>query len=108
LITKSLDGLALRLDVTASNIANANSRNFRPSQVSFEDSLRTAANQGLDAIAAVKPRVEPMAAGRFGDEPRTDLELDTATATAGRYSALVEILGRELDISRTVIRGGQQ
>lgn len=107
LVTKSLDGLALRFDVTASNIANANSRTFRPSRVSFEDSLRVAADRGVDAIAAVRPRVEALPAGAFGDEPRTDLDLDTAAATAGRYSALIEMLGRELDIARTVIKGGQ-
>lgn len=108
LITKSLDGLALRQQVTATNIANANSRAYRPSRVTFEDSLRAAAAQGPDAIAAVTPRIVAMPAGAFGDEPRTDLELDTAVSTAGRYSALVDFLTREMDISRTVIRGGAQ
>lgn len=107
LITKSLDGLALRLEVAATNIANANSKTYRPSRVTFEDSLRAAADKGPDAIAAVQPRIEAQPRGAFGDEPRTDLELDTAVSTAGRYSALVELLGREFDISRTVIRGGQ-
>ena len=107
LITKSLDGLALRLEVTAANIANANSRGFRPSRVTFEQSLKAAAAQGPDAIAAVTPRIEALAAGRFGDELRTDLELDTATTTAGRYSALVEFLGREMQIARVAIGGNQ-
>ncbi|WP_066807586.1 flagellar basal body rod protein FlgB [Sphingomonas asaccharolytica] len=108
LITKSLDGLALRLEVTATNIANANSRTYRPpSRVTFEDSLRAAAAKGPDAIAAVEPRIEALPRAPFGDEPRTDLELDTAASTAGRYSALIDLLGRQFDISRTVIRGGQ-
>lgn len=108
LLTKSLDGLALRLEVAATNIANANSRAYRPSRVTFEDSLKAAATRGPGAIAAVRPRIEAMAAARFGDEARTDLELDTASAAAGRYSALVECLGREMEIARTAIRGGQQ
>lgn len=107
MITKALDGLSLRLDVTATNIANANSRNYRPMKVSFEDSLRAAAPRGVEAIGAIAPRVEAAAVGRFGDEPRLDLELDTAADTAMRYSALVGILGRELDIARAVVRGGQ-
>lgn len=107
LLTKSLDGLALRLEVSAANIANANSRAFRPLRVTFEESLRAAAAQGPAAIAAVRPQVEAMPAARFGDEPRTDLELDTASATEGRYSALVELLGRELEIARAAVRGGQ-
>jgi flagellar basal-body rod protein FlgB len=108
LITKSLDGLALRLKVTATNIANANSPAYRPSQVTFEQSLKAAANRGLDAVAAVTPEIKAEPRGAFGDEPRTDLELDTAAATAGRYSALVELLAREIDITRTAIKGGQQ
>lgn len=107
LITKSLDGLALRLEVTAANIANANSRGYRPSRVSFEDSLKAAATRGPGAIASVRPRIEALPPGRFGDEPRTDLELDTASATSGRYSALIELLGREMEIARAAIRGGQ-
>ncbi|MGK6317912.1 flagellar basal body rod protein FlgB [Sphingomonas sp. DT-204] len=108
MITKALDGLSLRLDVTAANIANANSRNYRPMKVSFEDSLRAAAPRGEDAINGVTPRVEAAAVGRFGDEPRLDLELDTAADTAMRYSALIGILGRDMEIVRAVVRGGQQ
>lgn len=107
MITKSLDGLSLRLEVTATNIANANSRGYRPSRVAFEDSLRRAADQGADAVAAVAPRIEPMPAGRFGDEPRIDLDLNTAVETAGRYAALTTILNRELELTRTAIKGGQ-
>jgi flagellar basal-body rod protein FlgB len=108
LLTKSLDGLALRLEVSATNIANGSSRGYKPSRVTFEDSLKAAVVRGPGAIADVKPRIEAMAAARFGDEPRTDLELDTASATAGRYSALVELLAREMEITRVAIRGGQQ
>ena len=107
LLAKSLDGLAMRMDVTAANIANAGSRGFRASRVTFEDSLRSAAAHGPAAIAAVTPRVEAAAGARFADEPRTDLDLDTAAATAGRYSAMVEIMARELDIARTAIAGGR-
>lgn len=108
IITKTLDGLSLRLDVTAANIANANSRTYRPMEVSFEGSLRAAARRGIDAVRQVEARVTAAAPGRFGDEPRIDLELDTAADTSMRYSALIEILGREMDISRAILRGGQQ
>ena len=107
IVTKALDGLSLRLDVTAANIANANSRSYRPMTVSFEDSLRAAAPHGVVAIRGVEARVSPAAAGRFGDEPRIDLELDTASSTALRYSALVDMLGRELELTRLALRGGQ-
>ena len=107
LITKSLDCLAMRLKVNASNVANASSTGFRPSRVSFEEDLKTAASRGMAAINDVQPRIERMPVGRFGDEPRLDLELDTAVATAGRYAALVGLLSREMDIMRTAVKGGQ-
>ena len=107
LLTKSLDGLALRLEVTAANIANASTRGFQPSRVTFEDSLRDAATRGAAAIVGVTPRIEAAGAARVGDEPRLDLELDTAAATAGRYSAIIEFLAREMDIARAAVAGGR-
>lgn len=107
MINRSLDGLSMRYVATAENIANANSRGFRPLRVTFEDALRAAAPRGVDAVRAVKPRLAPDAAIGAGSEMRVDLELATASETAMRYAALLDILGRQMQISRAVIRGGQ-
>jgi flagellar basal-body rod protein FlgB len=104
LIGKALDGLSLRAIATAQNVANANSPGFRASRVSFEDTLREAAKGGADGIRNVTPKVETEA---HSGEMRLDLELATASETAMRYAALVDLLSRQLQISRTVIRGGQ-
>lgn len=106
LINKALDGLSMRYLATAENIANASSRAYRPVRVTFEDTLRAAASQGEEAVRRTNPqsRREPIAAG---GEMRLDLELATASETAMRYSALLDLLGRQMQISRTVIRGGQ-
>jgi flagellar basal-body rod protein FlgB len=37
---------------------------------------------------------------------RLDLEVATASQTAMRYAALLDILGREMAINRAVVRGG--
>lgn len=107
LINKALDGLTLRSQVTAQNIANANSPNYQPLRVSFEKALRTAADQGSEAVQASAPRVERDDALRAGSEMRLDLELATASETAMRYAALIDLLSRQLEISRIVIKGGQ-
>ncbi len=107
LINRSLDGLSMRYLATAENIANVNSRGFRPLKVTFEESLRTALSGGAEAVRRVKPRVERSALAAGEGEMRLDLELATASATAMRYAALVDLLGRQMQISRTVIRGGQ-
>ena len=106
-VTKALDGLSTRMTVTAANIANANSGAFRPQRVRFEESLRAAAARGLDAIRQVRPEIDAAPPGRFGDEPRLDMELASATDTAMRYGALVGLLGREMEITRLLVRGGQ-
>jgi flagellar basal-body rod protein FlgB len=107
LINKALDGLLARQAATAENIANANSPRYRPVRVSFEDALRTASRQGPDAVRTVTPRLEADPAGPLRGGMRIDLELATAAETANRYAALIDLLGRQMQITRTVIRGGQ-
>lgn len=107
IINKALDGLALRAQATAQNVAAAGSRDFRPVQVNFEDSLRAAATRGGGAVRDVTLRMTSVAPSPLGSEPRLDLELATASETALRYQALLDVLGRQMQIARTVVRGGQ-
>lgn len=107
IITKALDGLALRQMATAQNIANANSPSYQPLRVSFEEQLRAAASGGEIAIREVEFRAVPTASSGVDAAQRIDLELATASETALRYGALIDLLGRELQLQRTIIRGGQ-
>jgi flagellar basal-body rod protein FlgB len=104
LALKALDGLSTRAVATAQNIANASTANYRPLKVSFEDALANAAANGSDAIAAVTPQVTTAKSGP-DSELRLDLELATASGTAGRYSALVELLSRQLQLQALAITG---
>jgi flagellar basal-body rod protein FlgB len=107
LITKALDGLWARSLATAQNVANANSPGYRPVRVSFEEALQAAARHGPGALSGVSATVAQAQPGTAGAEMRLDLELATASATGLRYAALLDLLGRQMQISRTVIRGGQ-
>lgn len=106
IVLRALDGLHRRFAFTAQNIANANSPDYRPVRVSFEDSLRTAAAESPRAVRQSQDRVyiedpsssEPM---------RLDLELATASRTAGRYRALIDILSRQMQLDRAVVSGGR-
>jgi len=104
IITKALDGLALRSVASAQNIANANSASFRPLNVSFEAELAAAAERGEAAVRSLD--INAVESGG-GQGVRMDLELATQSATALRYGALVDILGRQLALTRSIIRGGQ-
>jgi len=107
IISKALDGLSLRAQATAQNIANANSPNYRPVRVSFEEELRAAVGGGEAAIQAVKARLQQAEAVKGSADHRVDQELATASETALRYGALIDVLNRELQLQRTMIRGGQ-
>lgn len=104
LLIKALDGLSARQVVTAENIANASSPGFRPLRVSFEAALAAAARSGEGAVRAVEARTQSAA---VAEPVRIDLELDTATATAGRYSAITELLNRQMQIETLAITGGR-
>ena len=106
-ISKALDGLHARQIATAENIANAGTPSYRPLTVDFEASLRDAALRGPAALARVNPRMttEPMTA--MSREMRLDLEVATASQTALRYSALIDLLGRQMAINRAVVSGGR-
>lgn len=105
LILKMLDGLSMRATVTAHNIANANTPEYRPMKVTFEEALLNAARHGKEAIQAVEPRAMPAVDEFGGTALRLDLELATASATAGRYGTLVEVLNRQLQIQALALSG---
>jgi flagellar basal-body rod protein FlgB len=105
ILIKAMDGLSLRAQVTAENIANANSPGYRPLAVSFEDALRKAASEGVDSVARVTPRIVPAFDSAGRPELRLDLELATASATAGRYAALAELLSRHLQLQALAVSG---
>lgn len=107
LTIKAMDALLQRQAAIAENIANASSTRYAVKSVDFESELRRVAEQGLDAIRAFTPRVETSGPMQAGDEIRLDLEMQSASATALRYAALSDILGRHLQIARAAIRGGQ-
>ncbi|GLK50165.1 hypothetical protein GCM10017620_31390 [Brevundimonas intermedia] len=108
ILLKSLDGLALRAAATSQNIANARTPNYRPVRVSFEAALAEAARTGgAEAIEMLRPSVVPDPTVAAGDAVRLDLEMADAAATAGRYSALVELLNRQAQITGLAISGGR-
>jgi flagellar basal-body rod protein FlgB len=105
LISKALDGLSMRYLATAQNVANANTPNYQPIRVTFEERLRAAAAQGRAEIATVVPETELVP--HSGREMRMDLEIATASQTAMRYGALLDLLGRRAQINRSAMGMGQ-
>lgn len=107
LVVKALDGLAMRAAAISQNVANANSPSYAPVRIDFEQELRAAAEQGPEAVRQVKPEFTRMPVADGNGEMRLDLELASASETALRYAALVDVLGRQMQLSHLVVRGGQ-
>lgn len=98
LTLQALDGLALRSTVIAQNIANTSTPNYLPLRVSFEEALRTAAGKGVAAVKEVNPAIVAANGSLHTPELRLDIELADAATTGARYSALLEILNRQMQI----------
>lgn len=107
IFAKALDGLSMRAMATAQNIANANSETYRPVRVEFEQALKVAAAGGPVALNDFRPEVVADTSEVKSGQQRIDLELTTASETALRYSALIDVISREMSLQRTMIRGGQ-
>ncbi|MET0182997.1 MAG: hypothetical protein ABW199_08950 [Caulobacterales bacterium] len=118
LIHKALEGLYQRHLYTSQNIANANSPGYAPVRVTFEESLRAAAANGVAAIEDVEPQIQSIAhtalSGAPGDTTeagaeglRLDLELAEASQTAMRYRALLDVLSRQMALERAVVSQGR-
>jgi flagellar basal-body rod protein FlgB len=105
LLLKALDGLSARSAITAENIANASTPGYRPLRLTFEKALAAAAAQGDDAVSKLEPAIERAQPGVPDAELRVDLELATASQTALRYAALVEMLSRQSQIDSLAITG---
>ena len=107
LMIKVLDGLSARAVATAGNVANAGTPNYHPVRVTFEEALKAAAGQGSAAVRAFQPTIGPEIRADLGQGLRLDLELATASSTAGRYAALVEVLNRQLQIDGLAVSGNK-
>lgn len=106
LIIKVLDCLSVRSVVTAQNIANAGSPNYQPRRVSFERALAEAAGQGVSSVDNVMPQTGLAATALHDGKMRLDLELATASSTALRYGALVDVLNRQLQLQSLAMGNG--
>ena len=107
LTIKVMDALLQRQAAIAENIANSGSESYARKTVDFEAELRAAASRGPDALRSFTAQPRTSGPEQPGDALRLDLEMQSASATAMRFAALSDILGRQMQLARIVVRGGQ-
>lgn len=107
ILGKALDGLTMRYEAIAQNVANVSTDRYRPMRVDFEVELRNAVKSGPAALGALNFSFRREPAQPEGSDNRLDLELAAAAQTSMRYAALVDLLGRRMAINRAAMGAGQ-
>ena len=129
LMSKNLDLRAKNQTYIAANIANAETPNYRPQSLSFEDQLKDALKNGDGgsmAPVATNPRFIPLKGavrkledvtgtvnenttsglGRDGNGVDLEREMGRMAENQILYNASVQILAKKFDDLKYVIKGG--
>lgn len=124
-ISFALDGLSLRQRVTANNIANVDTPDFKAQQVSFEEQLQQTLNRDEASL-----RLKTTAPGHLqyktspdsdliviqrhnntlrndGNNVDIDLEMSTLAETTVRFQALTQLAGTKLALLKDIVREGR-
>ena len=117
LVVKALDAATLRHQAIAGNIANANSVDYQPLKVNFEEQLGFARQAlargggGLTAgdLASVRPFLEQEPAPVAGKAAvMIDMEMVKLSQNTLQYQALLKGLGHRTSILGTAINEGRK
>ena len=120
LLIKALDAATLRHQAIASNIANANSVNYRPLKVNFEQQLgfaRAALAQGQSGltsadIAGIRPVLEQEPARSAGPTSSSavmlDMEMVKLSQNTIQYQALLKGMSQRGSIISLAVNEGKR
>lgn len=102
-VSQALDGLTLRQQVIAQNIANLNTPGYTPLRVDFESSLLGSENAA--------PHILPdrrLTAGTSGSAVELSHQVSQLADTALRYQTLIKGINKQLAIMQLVVSDGRR
>ncbi|MBW9151948.1 flagellar basal body rod protein FlgB [Clostridium estertheticum] len=120
LLKKSMDASALRSKVSANNIANINTKNYKGLYVTFEETLKD--NMAADTMKTDNSkdiqagnsngeitvnRDDSTSARQDGNNVDIDLEMTNQAANTLMYAALVSQVNSKISLTSYVIGGGK-
>jgi len=100
-LTAALDGLSVRQDVIANNIANVDTPGFRASSVDFESSLASAMGDGDPESTVVSTVATQTPVGANGNNVDLRKETMAAMQTVYQYQVLTRATGDRFDLLKT-------
>jgi flagellar basal-body rod protein FlgB len=102
---RALDGLDVRQQAIATNLANLETPGYQAKVVSFEDSLRSAAATGDPRQAAISIDRSVAPTRMNGNNVNIDFELLEGSETALRQQMITQGLSAKYAMLRTAISG---
>jgi flagellar basal-body rod protein FlgB len=111
----AMSGLAARQRAIANNVANADTPNFKASEVRFEDALKTAISRGqvssatdqssLNRSISRSSLLDATSTRADGNNVDIDREMELLGEANLNYSALTQVMTSRIGILRNVING---
>ncbi len=101
LLSATLDGLSLRRDVIADNIANVDTPRFRATSVDFESALRDAVEDGKPAGLAVTTQPTDTPVGADGNNVDLRHEAMAAMQTQFQYQVMTRAVSDRFSLITT-------
>ncbi len=106
-LSKSLDALSMRQQVSAHNLANINTPGYLPLKVDFETALSDLINTGqIDVQRLEQPTVGVRDSG--GGKVVLDEEVALLSQTVLQYQTLVRGLNKQLAIMQLAVTEGKR
>lgn len=104
-LATALNGVAARQRITSNNIANLETPGFTASNVTFEDSLRSAVEAGDPASADILTSATTAAPGVNGNNVNLDEQTIIDSQSQLQFSLLSGAVSAKFDLISTVLRG---
>jgi flagellar basal-body rod protein FlgB len=106
-LNSALDGMSLRQNVIADNIANVDTPGFRARSVDFETSLKSAIAGGSVDADSVSATTTPTATPVGANGNNVDLRKETMAAmqTVYQYQMVSRSASDRLELMRTAVAG---
>ena len=105
-IQTSLDGLAARQRMIATNLANAETPGYLAQNVNFEDSLRSAMASGDPSQTAITTSSSSNPIGPNGNNVNVDREARMLAENAMRFNVASVLLRGQINSVKEAITGG--
>ena len=121
-VERSLDGLAMRTEAIAANVANINTPNYVNQEVQFEETLREALAEAMkpqggahdetsvtsrqhDVLLTWQPKTVQAADGAQrldGNKIPVEMQMSTLSENSIKFNAVSSLLQREFQLLKTI------